>query len=238
MAKYTKITTNDGSNTYYNQTVDETYHSRTGAVEEAIYKHVVPSELLERADEKKDIVIADVCFGLGYNSYYAIVQLLEQNKKCNITLHCFENDPAILEIAKELFDEKNPLEVFMKKLLAPPYNATTKIEDITITAKIHVGDVTQTIHFIDNFTADIVFFDPFSPKKHPTLWSKEIFSEMYRILKENGTLTTYSCARMARDNMKKAGFKVFDGPKVGRRSPSTICKKTSDKSKIYKKKRP
>ena len=38
-------------------------------------------------------------------------------------------------------------------------------------------------------------------------------------------LATYSCARIVRDNLKEAGFEVFDGPSVGRRAPSTIAKK-------------
>ena len=70
--------------------------------------------------------------------------------------------------------------------------------------------------------ADFVFFDAFSPDKVPEMWTKEFFSDIFNKMKENGKLSTYSCARFVRDNLKQAGFEVKDGPIIGRRSPSTI----------------
>lgn len=74
--------------------------------------------------------------------------------------------------------------------------------------------------------ADVVFFDPFSPKKVPHMWTAEFLKDVYDKMNKNAVLTTYSCARVVRDNMKSAGFKVTDGPIIGRRSPSTIAIKT------------
>jgi tRNA U34 5-methylaminomethyl-2-thiouridine-forming methyltransferase MnmC len=48
---------------------------------------------------------------------------------------------------------------------------------------------------------------------------------MYRVIKRNGILATFSCARMARDNMAAAGFMYDDGPILGRRGPGTIATK-------------
>jgi tRNA U34 5-methylaminomethyl-2-thiouridine-forming methyltransferase MnmC len=44
-------------------------------------------------------------------------------------------------------------------------------------------------------------------------------------MKPNSRLATYSCARVVRDNLKNAGFQIFDGPKLWRRGPSTIAVK-------------
>ena len=44
-------------------------------------------------------------------------------------------------------------------------------------------------------------------------------------MNKKGILTTYSCARQVRENLKKAGFIVKDGPCVGRRAPATIALK-------------
>ena len=63
----------------------------------------------------------------------------------------------------------------------------------------------------------------FRRKRIGEMWTEELFKEVYRVMKKNGKLSTYSCARVVRDNMKKAGFIVKDGPIVGRRSPSTIA---------------
>jgi tRNA U34 5-methylaminomethyl-2-thiouridine-forming methyltransferase MnmC len=68
-----------------------------------------------------------------------------------------------------------------------------------------------------------VFFDAFSPNKVPEMWTKEFFSDIYDKMKKNGKLSTYSCAKFVRDNLKQAGFIVKNGPVIGRRSPSTIA---------------
>jgi tRNA 5-methylaminomethyl-2-thiouridine biosynthesis bifunctional protein len=70
---------------------------------------------------------------------------------------------------------------------------------------------------------DVCMFDPFSPKKCPKLWDEKIFKEVYGLLNEKAILTTYSCARIARNNMKKIGFDVKNGPSIGRKAPSTIA---------------
>ena len=57
------------------------------------------------------------------------------------------------------------------------------------------------------------------------MWSVDLFTEMYRIMNKEAILATYSCARMVRDNMSKAGLFYDDGPIVGRRGPGTIATK-------------
>ena len=66
-----EIVTNDGSVTFRSDKFDETYHSKSGAVEESFKKFAEPSKVGELAKSGK-IVILDICFGLGYNSAAAI----------------------------------------------------------------------------------------------------------------------------------------------------------------------
>ena len=42
-------------------------------------------------------------------------------------------------------------------------------------------------------------------------------------MKQNTKLSTYSCAKFVRNNLKEAGFAVKDGPIIGRSSPGTIA---------------
>ena len=42
-------------------------------------------------------------------------------------------------------------------------------------------------------------------------------------MKKESKLATYSCAGQVRRNLKEVGFKIKDGPCVGRRAPSTIA---------------
>ena len=88
--------------------------------------------------------------------------------------------------------------------------------------KIILGDARETVKKL-NETFDVVFLDPFSPKKCPELWTKDFFSDVKKLMRKNSTLATYSCARSVRDNLRNVGFVVEDGPCIGRKSPSTIA---------------
>ncbi|MFW5866103.1 MAG: MnmC family methyltransferase [Nanoarchaeota archaeon] len=219
--KYVATRTEDGSMTFNNRTINETYHSTSGAFEEALKKHVEPSRILEKAKGKDHLVIADICFGLGYNSLIALRELFKQGFQGSVNMIAFENDTELMKKSKRLDfgnDIRNESDI-IRSLLDTPYSYT----DDTITAQTKVGDVRKTIKTISDDTFDAVFFDPFSPRKHPHLWSEELFRQVYRTMKRDAVVTTYSCARMIRDNLKKAGFIVRDGPTVGRRSPGTIA---------------
>lgn len=197
-----KIVTKDGSLTFHNSEFDETYHSVSGAKEEAMKKFVKPSKKYVSGRAR----ILDVCFGLGYNSAAALDEW-----DCSIV--GLEKDPEILnKILSINADFENYDEI--KKAVS---NESNKV-------KIIVGDALTEINKLKG-EFDLVFFDPFSTKKMPDFWTYKVFSKLYKLLKKGGTLTTYSCARAVRDNLVKAGFKVSDVEPVGRRAPSTLAVK-------------
>tara|TARA_Y100000310_G_scaffold345082_1_gene461669 strand:- start:1347 stop:1958 length:612 start_codon:yes stop_codon:yes gene_type:complete len=199
------VKTKDNSLTFHNKEYDETYHSTSGALEESYKKFIEPSKV---SDNK---VILDICFGLGYNSYAAI------KTAKNLKIIALENDKGILE-ALQTIDIDKEYEII--KQLAKKHN----YKDSNYNLKLVLGDAKQTIKTIQE-KFDIVFLDPFSPKKCPELWTTEFFKEIYKKMQTKGILTTYSCASQVRKNLQKAGFKVKDGPCVGRKAPSTIATK-------------
>ncbi len=204
---FKKIITKDNSITYYNKEFDETYHSISGAIEEAREKHVIPSKIIEIAKKQNQVTIVDVCFGLGYNSLIAIHEIKKVNPSCKIKIIALEIDPKIIQEQTQVPKEFEQEYQSLKKQII-----------------LMIGDARQTIKTVKE-NVDAVFFDPFSPKKCPQLWTKEFFTDIYKVMNINARLTTYSCARVVRDNLKLAGFKVIDGPCVGRRAPSTIAMK-------------
>lgn len=213
--KLQKVITDDGSTTYRNLELDECYHTTSGALDEALRKHVLPSGILDM----EEIVIADVCFGLGYNSLVAIYEIWKKNPSQKIKLFAFENDFEIMEKLKEQdLGEMNYVRDIFVKLISEGEYVDDRLE-----AKMFLGDFREEILRVKNFT--VVFFDPFSPGKVPELWNLDVFKKIYSLCKKGAVLTTYSCARKVRDNLREAGFIVSDGPSIGRRSPSTIAKK-------------
>lgn len=210
-----KVITDDGSITFRNSELDECYHTKSGALDEALRKHVIPSGILD----VENVVIADICFGLGYNSLVALHEIWKKNPVQKITLYAFENDSEIMSQLKDInLGEMNDVrDIFVKLINEGEYS------DHRLKAKMFLGDFRSEMKKVSGFT--VVFFDPFSPQKVPELWSLEVFSDLYLLCAPGCVLTTYSCARLVRDGLKGAGFIVSDGPTIGRRSPSTIARK-------------
>ncbi len=214
-----KILTADNTETFMNLQIKESYHSQTGAVEEALKKYAVPCKIKELAKSGK-IRILDVCFGLGYNSAMAIDVALEENPSCEIEVIGLEYDPTILEKIQEV---NPPIRSFKQyKRLAP---SQLSFQEKNVDVTVILGDARETIKKLAESSFDAVFFDPFSPKTAPHMWQIPFFEQTYRVMKNSAILATYSCARMARENMAKAGFLYDDGPIVGRRGPGTIATK-------------
>lgn len=233
-----QVKTSDGSLTYYNPDVDECYHSRTGAIEEALEKHVKPSGVIDKASEGI-VVIADVCFGLGYNTIVAITNIWQAHSDATVQVFAFENDVRILRAIAEV-EMPQEYEGVRSKIVelvsGEPFQRQEGqdiylYEDDRLVITLYVGDVRKTIRQLSREVVDVVFFDPFSPSKQPELWNENFIVAVARTLAPGGVLTTYSCAKLVREHMEFAGLIVEDGPSVGRVSPSTIAKKPLQEEK-------
>ena len=195
------VQTKDKSYTFFNEEYQEIYHSQTGALEEAQKKYIEPLGV------KDNQVILDICFGLGYNTFAAI-----ENAK-HLKIIALEKDPKVLEDLQTL-DIKGNYNI-IKKVAKDYY-----YKDDNYEIKLILGPAEETIKKVKE-KFDVVFLDPFAPRNNPELWTEEFFKEIYSRMKKGAKLATYSCARKIRDNLKSAGFKVINGPNVGRRGPST-----------------
>jgi len=216
---FKKILTADNTETFINEHVGESYHSQTGAVEEALKKYVIPCKIRELAKYGK-IKILDVCFGLGYNSAMAISEALQENPDCEVEVIGLENDAEIIARIQEV----NPPISFYphyKKISV----STLVFSEGKVMVKVMLGDGRLKVKELVDEHFDAVFFDPFSPKTAPEMWTKEFLEDIYKKTKKTGILATYSCARIVRDNLASAGFVYDDGPIVGRRGPGTIATK-------------
>ncbi len=214
-----KILTADNTETFLNLDVGESYHSQTGAVEEALKKYAHPCNISEKA-KSGSLKILDAFFGMGYNSAMAIDVALKANPDCVIEVVGLENDAEIISKIQEV----NPPINFFKhyKKLSPSVLA---FKEGNVVVKLLIGDARERVKELKDDHFDAVFFDPFSPKTAPEMWTEELFGEVWRVMNKDAILATYSCARMVRDNMSAAGLLYDDGPIVGRRGPGTIATK-------------
>ncbi|NJK48746.1 hypothetical protein HC931_11690 [Candidatus Gracilibacteria bacterium] len=212
--------TDDGSFTFFSNEFSETFHTASGAAQEAQKKFVEPCQLAAKTD--RPLKIIDICYGLGYNTAAALKTIWTINPDCHVELIALERDKTIPEqaIAHNLLDRWSLPIVELLRKLAQHH----QIQTPQLTARLLLGDARETIGQVQRsgFQADAIFLDPFSPPKCPQLWTVEFLSIVARCLKTDGRLATYSCAASVRTALQLAGLQVGASNSVGRRSPGTI----------------
>ena len=196
------IITNDGSHTLYVKELDEHFHSHFGAITES--RHVFIDAGL-KAMNKDQISIFEMGFGTGLNAILTMAETLRGGKSIHYT--SLEKYPLESKIYSSLnytsFIPDLDREYFIR-LHESPWNEDVVITDEFILRKIE-ADISG-FEQADQF--DLVYFDAFGPDKQPELWTKEIFSGVYRNMRTGAILTTYSSKGQVRRNMEKAGFRV------------------------------
>jgi len=223
-----ELTTDDGSKTFRSPVVDEWYHTKAGAIVEAVEKHAKAL----RVWEKESPIIFDVCSGLSYSAACALEEIRNHGNTSLVTIYLFENDRAILEKNLELPDiieynhdgvkKKITCYHYFKEAIKKYLEHNVSVyESNTLCIHLMFGDVRLQIEKVEE-SADYIFFAPFSPMFTPNMWTYDIFRQLYLHAAPGGKLSTYSYAKKVRDAMAEAGFKVENGPTLGRRSPSLI----------------
>jgi tRNA U34 5-methylaminomethyl-2-thiouridine-forming methyltransferase MnmC len=218
--------TEDGSFTFFSTEFQESFHSQSGAKQEAEGKFVVACQLAQKAAQTDHLFLLDVCYGLGYNSASALETIWSVNPRCKVTLIALERDLTVPRqaIAHHLLEQwAAPIPLLLGKLAKE-----RQVENSLLKAELLGGDARLTLQKVNSsgFKADAIFLDPFSPPKCPQLWTVEFLTLLAQSLAIDGRLATYSCAASVRTALSLAGLKFGAGVQVGRRSPGTVASLT------------
>ena len=214
--------TNDGSYTFFSEEFGQTFHSRYGAKEEALFKYAVPTLLAEKAS-RGHLRILDICYGLGYNSAAALATIWKSNPDCTVEIIALELDRSVTISAIEhqlLSEWEEPIPQLLAQLARGKLINSSKLK-----AELIFGDARQTIQYVIDreFTADAIFLDPFSPLSCPQLWTVEFIDRVAKCCAIDGIISTYSCAAAGRTAMIQAGLSISQITPVGRKAPGTIA---------------
>ena len=199
------IQTADGSTSFYHEELNETYHSKHGAIQESMHVFIAAG-LLPLFKDKKEIHILEMGFGTGLNAWLSAIKSEEHQIKIIYT--GIEAFPVKAEQVEELNYPNWGKNEFEKQLFFT-------IQDAPWETLIHISQQFRLKKVKSMFEGyqpdeefDLIYFDAFGPATQPELWSDEIFGKMYGALKTGGTLVTYSVKGSVRRAMKTAGFKV------------------------------
>jgi tRNA U34 5-methylaminomethyl-2-thiouridine-forming methyltransferase MnmC len=219
-SSFNLIKTEDGTLSLYSDEYGQAMHSVSGAYNEALYKHVYPSKILE--NNSNDLYVLDIGFGLGYNILALVLEFLKKKSNQKLHVYSLEKDFSFLSGVNMISfnDERDIIFSNIKK------SFTGEESDFgNYSIQVQFGDARKTVTSFNNNYFDAVFHDPFSPSKNPELWSMEFFNELFRIMKTGAVLTTYSSAIQIRNAMLQAGFLLGRGPAVGKKREGTLASK-------------
>lgn len=195
------ITTADGSVTIHLPEMNESYHSKFGAIQEA--KHVFIQNGLALF-EGKPLSILEIGFGTGLNAFITFLESQKNNQDIYYTgveaYPVAQQEAALLNYVTVL--ESGEYSDIFTKMHTCGWG-----EDVALTDNFVLNK--QQLKFEDinvSDTYDLVYFDAFGYPSQPDLWSEEIFRKMYTALKPNGILVTYACRSVIKKAMQAAGF--------------------------------
>ena len=194
----------DGTNTLFSKEFNEPYHStKDGALHESLEKHVKPAFQIKK--DVKNLVILDICFGLGYNTFATLYYIKINNLKTKVHILSPEFDEALVH---SLHTFAFPPEFDTIKHIIKAISQNFFYEDEQFKIEVLLGDARVEVPKIKE-QIDVIYQDAFSPAHNPLLWTKEFFSDMAKLSKSNTILTTYSTAAAIRLGLYENGFYIF-----------------------------
>lgn len=198
--------TADGSNTLYNETIGEHYHSKHGALQES--KHVFIDAGLKFAAVRfagETISILEVGFGTGLNFILTAAHAAEHH----IPLHYtgIEAYPLTKEaLTSTGYHQYVPVEIW-DSLLDNYDDALTRTVPFHTTLQMEIAHTTlQDFNTPDTY--HLIYFDAFSVQHQPELWSDEIIAHVCSFLKPGGIFVTYAITGKLKRALKSVGLTI------------------------------
>ena len=215
------IVTADGSTTIHLPDWDEQYHSKHGAMQEALHVFI-KNGLSLFADS--DIAILEVGFGTGLNSFTTFLEAPKFNLSVDYV------GVEAYPIADEEFGQLNYVTALKAEKFSAVFNEMHRQDwdfKNKLSSRFYLTKRKQFFNEInDMHTFDLIYFDAFGARVQPELWTGVLFKKMYKALKSGGVLVTYSAKGSVRRAMQSVGFTVerLPGP-PGKREMLRATKK-------------
>lgn len=208
MMKREIFVTADGSHSLRIPGWDEQYHSRHGAIREAVYVFINRG-LQYRLDKHRpagNLSILEIGFGTGLNAL--LTALYVDKHKVKVDYCGVEAFPLEATLWKKLnyaqLVQADSAPLIYQLLHDAPWD-----QNCIVTPNFTLHKCRDHIEsFCQRDAFDLIYFDAFGARVQPELWTDTVFENMYQSLKKEGVLVTYSSKGSVRRAMLSAGFKV------------------------------
>lgn len=202
--KRTLIETADGSKTIYIESMDETYHSTHGAMQEAM--HVFIRNGLDAYVDGSEVRVFELGFGTGLNALLTFEEAEKRNLKV------FYLGLEAYPVEEELWNKVDYADILggdagsrFDQLHTSSWGEKNKLSEYFSLKKIEKR--IQEFE-IEKQSIDLIYFDAFGPRAQNEMWEITVLQKMYDMLKLNGMLVTYCAQGQFKRDLKSLGFTV------------------------------
>jgi queuine tRNA-ribosyltransferase len=218
------VTTRSGAPAVLDRAVGEVMHPVVGAAAEAEDLYVTQSRLEERlAQAGPPLVVFDVGLGAGSNALAAIRAARRGAPPARpLEVISFERDTGALELACSDDGAARLGLAREDQAAARALLAAGEHVEPGLRWRLVAGDARETLATFTG-TADVVFWDPYSPRRDGALWTVAAFLAVRARCAAGATLFTYSTATAVRSALLLAGFYVGVGTPSGPKEGTTAA---------------
>lgn len=228
-----QIITDDGTPTLILKGLNETYHSRHGAMAESnhVYVGMGMYQLMDLLYldilQKEKIKIFEMGFGTGLNAFLAAITPIVDNKgkEYKVEYTGVDINPLETEVQEEYLDAldlSSTERSYFNTIADEPWITMDDLEEGQlrgITPHFSFRKIESDIrdYLADRYERkqanyDLVFWDAFGPKKQGELWDKWIFKRMFDMMSDKSMIVTYSAATAVQRGLVDAGFELEKTP--------------------------
>lgn len=200
------ITTEDGSHSIMVHDINEAFHSDRGSWQESQYTFIERGlkQFIQENEQERNIKVFEMGLGTGLNALQSWMEA--EISGVSIEYHGLEAFPLRPEEYSALnfndFMDTSDFEDGLRNIHKAPWN-----EVVSLSPQFSIKKIAAKMEDaeLDN-EFDVVFFDAFSPKTQPELWSASIFQKLFKAMSYGGILVSYSAAGVFKRSLQASGF--------------------------------
>ncbi|MBX2915266.1 MAG: tRNA (5-methylaminomethyl-2-thiouridine)(34)-methyltransferase MnmD [Cyclobacteriaceae bacterium] len=201
------ILTGDGSHSLLNAELDETYHSRHGAVQESQYVFIKQglNYWLEQ-NKQQQLTILEVGLGTALNAWLTF--RLPELAGRQISYFAIEKFPLTKAVWQQLNYAAHDRNLF-EKIHALAWNSWQQVTPLAMLFKSE-----SSLHQIvlPDLSFDIIYYDAFAPNKQPDMWTMDVLQKVVMKLQAGGVFVTYCAKGQLKRDLKALGLEVESLP--------------------------
>ena len=230
-------------NTPVSDKFDDVYFSNQDGLAETHYVFLEGNQLWERwvNYQEAHFVIAETGFGTGLN-FFAVTTLFREFRQKHpdsplkrLYFISFEKYPLLLDALQQAhlaYPQFSHLAQHLQQNWLNPIQGCYRFHFDETTLHLWFGDVAENLPQLGDYMnskIDAWFLDGFAPSKNPDMWNEQLYQQMFRFTKPQGTFATFTAASAVRKGLENAGFNITKRKGFGKKRECLSGQKTYEK---------